>query len=42
METPLAVVQRMLGAFASGNMEELKTTLSADPTWVYHGPKEVP
>ena len=42
METPLAVVQRMLGAFGSGNMEELKTTLSADSTWVYHGPKEVP
>lgn len=42
METPLAVVQRMLGAFGAGNMEELKTTLSADSTWVYHGPKEVP
>ncbi|MBK8614740.1 MAG: nuclear transport factor 2 family protein [Flavobacteriales bacterium] len=42
METPLAVVQRMLGAFGSGNMEELKTTLSTDSTWVYHGPAEVP
>lgn len=32
----------MLGFFGAGDMDQLKTTLSEDSTWVYHGTSDIP
>lgn len=39
---PTEVVKRMFAAFGTGNMEDLKKTLSDNTVWVYHGTEEIP
>jgi len=39
--TPTQIVQSMYAAYAAGNMEMLKKTLSDDILWIYHGTEEI-
>jgi len=36
------VVEKMFAAFASGDIEKLVETVSADTVWIYHGTQIIP
>ena len=37
----LATVEKMFAAFACGDLEKFRETVSEDTTWIYHGTKEI-
>lgn len=41
-ESPKAVTDRMLAAFASGDVDAILETVSDDTLWIYHGTQVIP
>lgn len=41
-QSPRTVVDRMLAAFAAGDIAAIVATVSADTHWIYHGTQVIP
>lgn len=41
-QSPKIVIDKMLDAFATGDVEALVETVSEDTPWVYHGTQVIP